>query len=1060
MSFTVYRSSAGSGKTYTLVKEYLKIILPDTDSFRNILAVTFTNKAAGEMKKRVLSCLEELGGPNAGTGKATRTLLPSLIAETGLTADEISRNAGEALKKILHQYSDFSIGTIDSFSHRVIRAFAHDFGIPMNFKVELDSDTLLETVVDLLLDKAGDDEQITGLLVNFLENNIEDDKSWAIDKSLIDFSGLLLDEESQQQLPKLRNLSIADFRKVADFLRKSTREFEKNLKTEAGIALTAIVDAGLDHQAFAFGKSGVSWYFQQLSSGRLDRIVPAQRLVDAIEKGSWTSAKATSADKEKVENIKDLLNESFEKLLQLISASYAGYKLHKLLWKSVYPMALLNSIDGILREFKKQNNIIHISEFNSRISKIVLGEPVPFIYERTGEKYRHILIDEFQDTSALQWQNFVPLIENSLASGWFNLVVGDGKQAIYRWRGGDVEQFTALPSLMGSNSNTLIREREEALERNFKEQKLEKNFRSGREIVDFNNKLFGFLSGFLDEKRKNVYKGIVQESDPGKPGGYVNITFSSGTSGKDDEAESSAVEMQKKVLTIVVDCIGEGYRPGDIAILCRSNKDASLLAQMLVENSIPVVSGESLLLNYSPLVRMLTGLVRYVFGPVNPVIQAEILSLYSELHPEQKPFFLDWLNGSSNTERRTKLFDGFLEERLGKDGADDLKMLPVYDLFIMLVSRLCPSSASDPYVQFFLNTVLRFSSGISSSAPDFLEWWDEHSEKLSVVMPAGYNAVQVMTIHKAKGLQFPIVIYPFAGDRLRNTKRYVWADLDQDEVPGLAAAMLQSDKDLADTAFAWKFEEERQKSLLDLLNVFYVVMTRPEQRLYVLAPQPPKKTDEPASIHAFLKSWLQSTDLWKDETNEYEFGKPDKPPVRKNETLNVIPMPELYFSEWRQKIRIRSRAPEIWNIDDPDRNRRFGNVLHTLLAGLTPGVDAGELIDAMLDNGLLDRFWEDDIRSKINTILHDPELGFIFDESADVRSEAEILTPAGHAVRPDRVIIQGEEAIIVDYKTGRPMEKYRKQLLSYSEYLETMGYKNVRKYLLYLEPEVRLEEVF
>ena len=245
MSFTVYRSSAGSGKTYTLVREYLKIILQDTDSFRNILAVTFTNKAAGEMKRRVLNCLEELSGPQAGTGKATKTLLPSLMEETGLGEPEISLRSSEALKKILHHYSDFSIGTIDSFSHRIIRAFAHDFGLPVNFKVELDSDELIETAVDLLLDKAGDDEQLTALLVNFLENNIEDDKSWAIDKSLMEFSKLLLDEESTQHLSKLRNLGVEDFRKIAGFLRKQTKEFEKTMREEAASAWNAVCRAGL-----------------------------------------------------------------------------------------------------------------------------------------------------------------------------------------------------------------------------------------------------------------------------------------------------------------------------------------------------------------------------------------------------------------------------------------------------------------------------------------------------------------------------------------------------------------------------------------------------------------------------------------------------------------------------------------------------------------------------------------------------------------------------------------------------------------------------------------------
>ena len=1053
MSFTVYRSSAGSGKTYTLVREYLKIILQDTGSFRNILAVTFTNKAAGEMKRRVLSCLEELSGPQAGKGKATKTLLPSLMEDTGLSEPEISLRSAEALKKILHHYSDFAIGTIDSFSHRIIRAFAHDFGLPVNFKVELDADELIETAVDLLLDKAGDDEQLTALLVNFLENNIEDDKSWAIDKSLMEFSKLLLDEESQQNLSKLRSLSIKDFKAIAGFLRKKTKEFENAMHEEANIASKAICNAGLEHHAFAYGSSGISWYFEQLAGGRLDKLVPGSRLVAAVEKDSWSSGKASSADKETIERIKPILNESFQRIRELIGKSYPGYRLYKLLMKSVYPLALLNSIDLILQEFKKQNNIVHISEFNSRIAKIVMGEPVPFIYERTGEKYRHILIDEFQDTSALQWQNFVPLIENSLASGYFNLVVGDGKQAIYRWRNGDVEQFTSLPALKGSDESQVIRERQEALSRNFLEQRLDKNFRSGEVIVNFNNDFFGFICSLLDEPRRKVYEGLIQIADTAKEGGYVKISF---TGKGEDEEETTEDAMMEKVLGTIAECLGDGFRFRDIAVLCRANREASVIARMLVEHSISVVSGESLLLNYSPLVRMLTGLVRYVFGPVNPVIQAEILTRCCELFPAEKPFYKSWLK--TDPEKRTKLFNDFLNARIGGEGISTLKTLPVYDLFISLVNSFCPSAAGDPYIQFFLNAVLKFGSDKSSSAPDFLEWWDDHHEKLSVVMSSGFDAVQVMTIHKAKGLQFPVVIYPFAGDSLKNTKKYLWAGLDHNEVPSLATAILPSEKGIEETVFADMYLEERQKSKLDLINVLYVVMTRPEQRLYLLPP-PPKKSGEPGSVPSFLKSWLQHKELWEDDHDEYDFGYRDAMNPAIMEKLNVLHMPALKFSDWRETIRIRSSAPEIWNLEDPDRNLRFGNVLHAILAGLTPENDADDMIERMLDNGLLDRVWENEVRSKIHKILNDPDFAFIFDNNADVRPEAEILTAGGHAIRPDRVIIKEGRAIVVDYKTGRPMEKYKTQLQQYAKYLEDLGYKDVRKYLLYLEPEVRLEEV-
>ncbi|MCX6282142.1 MAG: UvrD-helicase domain-containing protein [Bacteroidetes bacterium] len=1053
MSFTVYKSSAGSGKTYTLVKEYLGIVLQDPDSFSNILAVTFTNKAAGEMKHRVLSCLEELSGEEAGKGHATKNLLPSLVTDTGLNETVIRIRAGEALKKILHRYSDFSIGTIDSFSHRVIRAFAHDFGLSLNFKVELDADELIETAVDLLLDKAGDDEQLTSLLVNFLESNLDDDKSWAIDKALMEFSTLLLDEDSQQQLLKLRNLSLDDFSHIAGILRKKIRTFERSLQEEATASWNAISEAGIEHQSFAYGRSGLSWYFEQLSLGRFDKPCPSPRLVAAVGKDNWSSGKASSADKEKIESIKPVLHDSFHKLLHLLEKSYADYCLFKILMKSVYPLAVLNSIDRLLQDFKKQNNIIHISEFNSRIAKVVLGEPVPFIYERIGEKYRHILIDEFQDTSALQWQNFVPLIENSLASGYFNLVVGDGKQAIYRWRNGDVEQFTSLPSLQGSSDNWIIRERQEALERNFNEKLLNRNFRSGKEIVEFNNDFFGYVSGFLDTARKKVYDGHVQLAHPLKEGGYISISFTA----KTGDGETTADVMLKKTLEVISSCRRDGYRPKDIAILCRSNREASLVAQMLIENEIPVVSGESLLLNYSPLVRMLTGLVRYIFGPVNPVIQAETLNHYSRLFPSLKPFFRSWLGCGQS--QRTALFNTFLNERIGGDGTNLIKTLPVYDLFIRLINGLCPASAGDAYVQFFLNTVLKFSSDHSSSAKDFLDWWDDHHEKLSLVMPSGIDAVKLMTIHKAKGLQFPVVIYPFAGDSLKNTRKYIWIGLDHSDIQGLPVALMTSGKDMEETVFAGKYLEERQKSMLDMLNLLYVVMTRPEERLYLLPPLPPIKTDEPASVPSLLKAWLQHKEIWADDRFDYDFGCPIAANQAVSSEISVMPMPGVSFGEWRDKIRIRSSAPEIWNPDDPDKNRRFGNVLHTILAGITKDNEASVIITAMIENGLLDRAREDEVRNKIRKIIADPALAFIFNEKDDLRLEAEILTRGGHTVRPDRVILKGSRAVIVDYKTGRPMEKYRNQLSDYARNLEDMGYKEVKKYLLYLEPEIKLEEV-
>lgn len=1052
MSFTVYRSSAGSGKTFTLVKEYLKIILQDTDAFRNILAVTFTNKAATEMKHRILGYLEELSDRSVPFDKP---LSIALMRETGLGEPELRANAEEALKKILHHYSDFAIGTIDSFSHRILRSFAHDFGLPVNFDVELDSDKLIETAVDLLMDKAGDDEPLTSLLVGFLESKMDDDKSWAIDKILIRFSSLLLDEESQQHLPKLRSLAPEDFKAIALLIHRKIGEFERSATDAASAAWNSICEAGLEHQSFPNGKFGISCYFQQIAGGRFDKIIPSTKISSMVSRGIWSGTRATSEEKSAIENIKLLLLESYNKLQSLIETSYNDYILYTLLRTSIYPLAVLNSIDRLMQEFKKQNNIIHIAEFNTRIASVVLGEPVPFIYERIGEKYHHIFIDEFQDTSALQWQNFVPLIENSLASGYFNLVVGDGKQAIYRWRNGDVEQFTALPALKGSRGNPVLMEREKALERYFEEKFLDRNYRSDKEIISFNNDFFSYVSGILDEPRAKVYAGLSQDTGPAKEGGYIRISIPC----KPDEEETANEAMIVETIRIIRECRKDGFAWRDIACLCRRNQDASQLARTLVEKNIPVISGESLLLSYSSPVRMMVSLLNHLHSPQDHIIQAEILNHFSQDDPKAGNLFNDWLRLPSTDGLRTRFFENFIAGKTGLENPGLLKTLPVFDLFIILVRSFCPASANNPYIQFFLNSVLKFSTDKSSSSHDFLAWWDEHKNKLSVIMPAGYDAVQVMTIHKAKGLQFPVVIYPFASEKLDTAGSFLWIDLEEGIVPGLTAAILQSTEKMELTSYAGQYHEERQKSMLDLVNVLYVAMTRACNRLYLLCPRPPKSSGPPRSLPSFLKTFLLAKGIWQDDLDTYEFGVKNAFDGPGNKKIMSSEMPRLEFADWRDKIRIRFRAPELWNLDDPEQNRRYGNVLHMVLAGINDVTSADDVINSMLENGWMDNNWEKEVRGKIHTILSEPHLSFIFADHGDVKPEAEILTADGHSLRPDRIIIKGQEAIIVDYKTGRPVDKDKMQVRKYANRLQEMGYTPVRGYLLYLEPDIRLEEV-
>jgi ATP-dependent exoDNAse (exonuclease V) beta subunit len=1056
LSFTVYKSSAGSGKTFTLVKEYLRLILPEPADFRHIIAITFTNKAASEMKERILASLKDLaGGPGEQGNPPRNDMLPELIRMTKLSEAEIRLKAGEALHRILHDYSDFSIGTIDSFSHRIIRTFAHDFGLPVNFIVEVDSDELLVTAVDLLLDKVGSDAALTNLLVKFIENRLDDEQDWNIEKTLLNFARILLDEDGQQQLVKLKDLTLDDFSRIAGTLKRQTSAFEQNVGAIASRAVSLIRSLNLDSSAFYHGKSGISTYFEKLSGGSLDGIEPNSFVRKTIDEDKWTSGSATPAEKDAIKSVKNELTGLFHEIRREYETGRNLYHLSVAVLKTLFPMAVLNVIGQLLDGFKKQNNIVHISEFNQRISRFILNEPVPFIYERLGEKYNHILVDEFQDTSTLQWHNLLPLVENSLSKGYFNLVVGDGKQAIYRWRNGDVRQFAELPAIPGSNTNPSLRESQRILGDHARLEQLDTNYRSKRAIVEFNNALFLHLKTLLTHYNQLVYDSPGQKVKDGAEGGYVRLEFA----GRELKGDPFREFLGARILETIYEQEAAGFRRQDIAILCRKNKEGSEIARFLLGYGIDVISAESLLLVHSPEVSFLTGFVRLLYGKGSVVLIAELVTYLFEKGRISASGLHELLAGIPAKPGKNFFF------RLMQDNGirvypDRLRTRPVYDAIEELIRVFYPDATADPYLQFFLDTVLKYSRKHSSSAVDFLEWWDEHKDSFSIIMPDGMNAVRVMSIHKAKGLQFPVVILPFFSEKKVMTKKFLWVDLPKPGLYGLPAAMLDAGKSMEKTEFSEQSTEEKDKSLLDAINLLYVALTRPEERLFVFSPSPPAKSANIDTVPAFLLHYLQQSGLWSDQKSVYEFGTPSAFKPRTNGKLVVKrTLSAMISSDWREKVLIRTSAPEAWDIADPQKNFQWGNLVHTAFSRILKAGDEEPVLMKMSDDGMIDQKQAQQLLERIRVLLEDPQIRPFFLPENRIRVEAGILRENGDVYRPDRVIIRGEEAVVIDFKTGKSTREQEKQIRHYGKLMNELGYANVRKFLVFVEPAINVVEV-
>ncbi len=1043
MNFTVYKSSAGSGKTFTLVKEYLKLALKGENAkeYKSILAITFTNKAAAEMKERVLLALKSFSSKEKLEG-GSLTLLNKLEEELQMPQHEIRAKAEKVLSSMLHNYSDIGISTIDKFTHRIIRTFAYDLHIKMNFSVETDEREMLEKAIDMVLNKIGEDAQLTEVLKEFTVSKAEDEKNWSIEADLFNFSKSLLKDEGISHIEKLKEISIEEFNEIKRTLQSTIRDFEKTISTFGKDGLALIASLGIDKASFAGGANGLPKYFEYLSTLKYDKLKPSNTIQKAIADDKWFAAKASVSDKQNIESIKVRLLEIYNKAIQTIDSKINEITLFRSINKNIYSLITLNEIEKAIVQIKNEDNILHISEFNKRIANIVMYESAPFIYERLGEKYKHFLIDEFQDTSVLQWHNLLPLIDNSLANGNFNMLVGDGKQSIYRWRGGDVEQFTALPEMKISD-NSILQERGATLKRNFKGEILQQNFRSKMEVVQFNNDFFKSCVKQSDNGLiTSVYDKGEQIFTPTKIGGGVSIEFIPNT--KENEFAYDELSCFK-ILETIHQLQEDNFELRDIAIICRMNSKANVLANYLIENGIPILSKESLLLSSSATINFILSTLEYIHNRSNNIAKANIIQFICKLK-----------NKEINTSE--ELMSANISEFMKKYGIDfnlnRFSSLPIYELCEEIIRNTGLNEKANPYIQFFLDAVYKFSVKNNSGISGFLEWWESKKEKISVNIPEGMNAVNILTIHKSKGLEFPAVIFAFANWQPMNNDS-MWVSIDNDKIPKLKSALIQKNKNIDDTDYASLQDEEKNKETLDNLNLLYVALTRPKERLYIITDKPYRQK----KIANYYQNYLTEIGEWKDDKTSYRFGLFHKY-VQNNTNTSEEPITLTKFisEPWQDKLKISTEFENIDQNVDTENQKKYGNLLHTALSNIKSVDDVEASLSNMLQKGLISLEEEKKLQTILVSLISQQDIQPFFAKGLQSKNERDILLPNGETYRPDRVILNEKNAIILDYKTGKANKNYAQQLNRYGTILEQMGYTTVEKYLLYTE-EQKLEKI-
>lgn len=1058
--FWVCRSSAGSGKTYNLVKQYLRLCLREDhpDRYARILAITFTNNAAAEMKKRILDRLHDFShGTQMKSTDGAYGLFHDIAAELQIDPFALEERAQKTLTHILHHYHRFSVSTIDAFIHRIVRSFARDLWMHPDFEIEMDVDRVLEEVVDRCLDQTGKVASITGYLKKLVQFQMEEGKSWNPKTVMLEFAKTMYTENGMEALERQSGLNLDDFARVFQSLIQWRAELAKKPLQLANDAVSLLESCSSEINEHHYYSGQQYKKLKSLSEQVLidEKNNPfmanelSSRWTGAME-SSWTKLKGKSAVKDAFELNTDSINRCVLGLWEWYqSDAIKTYYLVDKWIANFYALGLVHYLHDVAEELKSERNFLMIQDFHQVISKVIIDNPTPFIYEKVGERYDDLLFDEFQDTSQLQWKNFLPLVHQSLSKGGEVFVVGDGKQSIYRWRNGDVKQFVQLP-VVPMNAGLLGLE--SLVKSSYQPLHLDSNFRSFKNVVLFNNAVFERLGGEMSPMMKAVYEGQEQKDKHSHAGSAHYHVF--------QQDEKTRELMIEDLVSVVKDCQAKGFSLSDIAILTRKGKsDASPIAQALKAAQIPINTQDSFLLAQSPKVRLLMAYLTYLAQPKELYYRFDLIRSISEVFP--------------NEFSRHEALLSCMIEKVRKDGTKRMELaeitsvierwrpaLPMrwksgssaYDIARTAITIM--GITVDEYVEYLLDQLSQKSQFWGYYPSELVRWWDKAKGKLCINSQVSSEAVQIMTVHRSKGLEFPVVIYP----RFMTKKPHqqIWVPVNDSRVP-LQDAMLRFSGGAPKYYHPDAFVEEYEESILDDLNLMYVAQTRAVQRLYILQEDKGGASTAPKSqLNWELLITYHLIELMKEkgkekEENKWIFGE-EISAVLESKKVTPVQIENLDHSDQSRSIRIRYSATKRQLGEKFSASRRKGELYHAYLQGLILGHTENALSDYLQRRGFqtTSEEWQ-----SLNELKNKMEAEGVLSRwkslQGDWYIEQPLLLARSNELRPDAFCVCKDSIVLIDFKTGKKKQEHPKQVSQYLRVLTDIWNLPVKGYLYYTE---------
>ena len=1045
--FLIYDAAAGSGKTYTLVKEYLGFLLGQQKNnyYQSLLALTFTNKAVAEMKDRIIENLVAFSEKNSATNPSQ--MMQDIASELHLELPKIQTRAKAILTHILHNYAGFSVETIDKFNHRLIRTFAKDLSLPSNFEVVLDPTALLTEAVDKLIDKTGVDQAITKVLVAFALEKADDDKSWDISKDIFKAAKLLNNEDDAVHISLFKDKTLSDFGDFKKELHKHKHLCEEIILKEIHVVSHILTTHGLDKKAFSRGS--FITFIERLKTKEYAKIeFSAMWIQDLAQKPMYgvTWAKKNEA----LATIIDQNQSVFEDFITAARKQVNTLRFIAAILKNLTPLSVINLVSKELATLQEEQNLVPLAQFNALIHKEIKDQPAPFIYERLGERYSHFFIDEFQDTSVMQWQNMIPLLDNSLSQAQTSkegslLLVGDVKQAIYRWRGGNPEQFLSL-----------IHEKSDFDTADPEIENLPKNYRSLKEIICFNNDFFSYVAQYLEDPlhEKLYLDGNKQERNE-KANGYVNLEFIEGQN-KEEKNQLYA----EKTLAIVKQLNQSGFAYSDICVLTRKKDDGVFLSTYLMEHDISVISSETLLLENADVVKCIYNTILLSVQPSDTQTKIGVLDFlhaHFKIAVDKHSFFTSFLEPGALFSQTLKKYDIDLD-------LQGVAQKSLYQGAEYIVKQFGLDKIADAYLYGFMDLVFEYQQKPQADTLGFIDFWETKRQTASIACGENTNGVRFMTIHKAKGLEFPAVIFPYANIELyKEQEPKTWISVPNTWSQDFDQTLINYNKGIAEfnDQGAAIHTKRRQTIALDNYNLLYVTLTRAVEQLYIITESPKEVKDSIKNFQQLFSQFLKHQGKWDDGQKVYTFGNFNPQAHGKTKQTSKRVSPE-FISSTPQGHNLHIINTKGLNSDSNIKEAiAEGNLFHDTMQEIKHHGDEVFVFQKLRRLATIREEKIAALQLKVQTVLQDPALFALFENEAQVYNERDIITKQGHTLRPDRLNFhpQTNSVTIVDYKTGTPSYDHEDQINGYATALVEMGYVIKDKILVYTNQTILINKI-